>query len=65
MKPSVEYPGYYLSAEGLHPLESKKNAIVHAPETQNIKQLGLLPLLCEAHFKFSYLLRDDVKWNWT
>ena len=44
MKPSVEYLGYCLSAQGLHPLESKKNAIVHALETQNIKQLhvGLL-----------------------
>ena len=44
MKPSVEYLGHCLSAKGLHPLENKKNAIFHAPATQNIKQLGLLQL---------------------
>ena len=39
MKTSVEYLGHRISSQGIHPLESKKDAILHAPRPQNLQQL--------------------------
>ena len=39
MKSSVEYPGHKISAEGIHPLEATKKAIVNAPSPKNVQQL--------------------------
>ncbi len=39
MESSVEYLGHRVSADGLHPLESKKEAILQAPLPRNLQQL--------------------------
>ena len=75
MKSSVEYLGHKVSAEGLQPLESKTDAIVRAPEPQNLQQLrsylGLLnyyskfiPNLATMTKPLNHLLNKDVKWKW-
>ena len=38
LKESVEYLGHKVDASGLHPLSGKVEAIVQAPEPQNIQQ---------------------------
>ena len=75
MKTSVEYLGHRISSQGIHPLESKKDAIIHAPRPQNLQQLrsylGLLNyygnfiqnLSTIAHPLYN-LLKNDVEWNW-
>ena len=76
MKASVEYLGHRVSSQGLHPLESKQDAIVQAPEPQNLQQLrsylGLLnyygkfiPNLATIAHPLHNLLRNNVKWSWT
>ncbi len=37
MKLSAEYLGHKVSADGLQPLQSKTDAIVRAPEPQNVQ----------------------------
>ena len=72
MKSSVQYLGHKVSAEGLQPLESKTDAIVRAPEPQNLQQLrGLLnyyskfiPNLTTMTKPLNHLLNIDVKWKW-
>ncbi len=76
MQSSVEYLGHLVDANGLHTLPSKVEAIVHAPEPQNVQQvrsfLGLLnyyskfvPHLATTLQPLNHLLRHDVKWRWT
>ena len=46
MQESVEYLGYRIDAEGVHPTGSKLEVIIGAPVPQNIQQLrSLLGLL--------------------
>ena len=76
MQLSVEYLGHRVNAQGLHPLESKKDAISQAPEPENLQQLrsylGLLnyygrfiPNLATVAHPLHKLLRDDVQWDWS
>ena len=76
MQPCVDYLGYHVDAQGLHTMSSKLDAIIHAPEPQNVTQLrsflGLLnyygkfiPNLATLIHPLNHLLRKDVKWKWT
>ncbi|XP_029696863.1 uncharacterized protein K02A2.6-like [Takifugu rubripes] len=75
-KPSVEYLGHVIDAEGLHTAPSKITAIVDAPPPQNISQLrsflGLLnyygrftPNLASLLQPLHELLCKDKMWKWT
>ena len=76
MAPSVEYLGYKIDAEGLHPLPEKVRAIERAPKPRNTTELkaylGLLtyygrflPNLSTVLSPLYRLLRQDVCWRWT
>ena len=39
MRSSVEYLGYKVDNEGIHPLESKVAAIIEAPEPRDVREL--------------------------
>ncbi len=52
MKLSVEYLGHKVSADGLQPLQSKTDAIVRAPEPQNVQQLRSYLGLLNYYSKF-------------
>lgn len=72
----VEYLGYKIDAEGLHPVEEKVKAIRDAPSPRNVTELksylGLLsyygrfmlhlPSVLAPLYK---LLRHDSPWRWT
>ena len=76
MASSVSYLGYQIDKEGLHPLESKLEAIKQAPQPRNVTELlsflGLLtyygkflphlPTMLAPLYK---LLRQNVSWKWT
>ena len=75
MKASVEYLGYCIDAQGLHPVASKVEAIVQAPPPTNPQQLksflGLLtyygkfiPNLATLTHPLNCLLHADAKWVW-
>ena len=74
--PSVEYLGHIIDATGLHPSESKVEAIRKAPTPTNVTELksflGLLsyyrkflPDLATLLAPLHELLRKDIKWKWT
>ena len=76
MAPSVEYLGYKIDADGLHPLLEKVRAIEKAPKPRNTTELkaylGLLtyygrflPNLSTVLSPLYRLLRQDVCWRWT
>ena len=76
MAPSVEYLGYKIDADGLHPLPEKVRAIEMAPKPRNTTELkaylGLLmyygrflPNLSTVLSPLYRLLRQDVCWHWT
>ena len=76
MAPSVEYLGYKIDADGLHPLPEKVRAIERAPKPRNTTELkaylGLLtyygrflPNLSTVLSPLYRLLRQDVCWRWT
>ena len=73
---SVEYLGHRIDAEGLHPLPSKLEAIIKAPQPQNVQQLRSFLGLINYYSKFvanlasllhplNQLLQHNVKWKWT
>ena len=75
MKVSVEYLGYRIDAQGLHPVASKVEAIVQAPPPTNPQQLksflGLLtyygkfiPNLATLTHPLNRLLHADAEWVW-
>ena len=49
---SVEYLGYRLDREGIHPLNDKVTAIVEAPEPRNVKELRAFLGLVNYYRKF-------------
>ena len=76
MQPSVEYLGHKVDSTGLHPLDSKQEAIIKAPEPKNLQQLrsylGLLnyygkfiPQLATMTHPLHQLLQKGMKWKWT
>ena len=73
--PGVDYMGYRLDGEGIHPLEEKVQAIVDAPSPRNVSELrsflGLLnfygqfiPNLSTLLQPLHELLQNGVKWDW-
>ena len=75
MLSSVEYLGHKISAEGIHPTEEKKRAILDAPPPQNLQQLrsflGLLnfygkflPNLASTLAPLYDLLKKNSHWHW-
>ena len=72
---SVEYLGYTIDQQGIHPSEEKVKAIKSAPSPQNLTELkaylGLLtyygkflPNLANVLAPLYNLLRKDVNWTW-
>ncbi|KAL5473476.1 hypothetical protein EMCRGX_G027965 [Ephydatia muelleri] len=75
MLSSVEYLGHKISAEGIHPTEEKKQAILDAPPPQNLQQLrsflGLLnfygkflPNIARTLAPLYGLLKKNTRWCW-
>ena len=75
LKPSVEYLGYNISAEGLRPTAEKVRAMAEAPTPQNVSQLrsflGLvdyyskfLPQLSSLLAPLYKLLQKKSPWTW-
>ena len=76
LKPSVDYLGHHIDAQGLHTMSCKLDAIVQAPKPENLQQLrsflGLLnyygrfiPNLATIVHPLNKLLHHNAKWNWT
>ena len=76
MQPTVEYLGYWIDAQGLHPIEKKVEAIRHAPGPENQQQLRSFLGMINYYSKFisNYLtithplnevLKDRVEWKWS
>ena len=76
MQDSVEYLGYQIDAEGVHPTQDKLEAILNAPVPNNVSELrsflGLLnyygkfiPNLATMIHPLNNLLKGTVKWSWT
>ena len=76
LKESVEYLGHKLDASGLHPLSSKVEAIVQAPEPQNVQQLRSFLGLLNYYGKFiknlatllhpsNKLVQQNFMWSWS
>ena len=74
--PELEYLGHMVDAEGLHPLPSKLEAIIKAPNPENVQQLRSFLGLINYYSKFvanlasllhplNQLLQHNVKWKWT
>ncbi|UYV76711.1 K02A2.6-like [Cordylochernes scorpioides] len=73
---AVEYLGFKIDKKGLHPISSKIEAVVEAPEPTNVSQLrsfiGLLMYysrfirnISDILAPFYHLLKKNSKWNWT
>jgi transposase InsO family protein len=76
LRPSVDYLGHRIDAEGQHPLEDKLKAITCAPEPRNVTELRSFLGLLNYYGRFisqlssilhplNALLRKDVPWRWT
>ena len=73
--PTVSYLGHVISAEGLYTEGSKVQALVSAPEPQNVGQLRafigmvnyygkFLPDLATVLSPLYQLLQESVRWTW-
>ncbi len=74
---SIEYMGYVIDDEGLHPLPEKVRAIEEAPTPRNVTELkSFLGLLSSYYLKFLpnlatllapmyRLLKNGVQWKWS
>ena len=76
LKPSVQYLGHRIDADGIHATDSKLKAITEAPTPKNLQELrsflGLLnyygrfiPRLSSLIHPLNELLRQDSTWKWT
>ena len=61
MNPSVLYLGHRIDAEGLHPLPDKVQAIVDAPDPQNVQELKSYLGLLSYHGRFLSNLSSVLK----
>lgn len=75
MKPSVEYLGHRIDQQGLHPVDSKVEAVVGAPDPKNVDELrsfiGLvtyyakfLPNMATLLAPLYELLKSNTPWKW-
>lgn len=76
LQDSVEYLGYRIDAQGLHPTADKVEAIVNAPAPQNVTELRSFLGLLNYYGKFvanlstllhplHQLLQADTPWKWS
>src|SRR4029434_8698262 len=76
LQDSLEYLGYRIDAQGLHPTASKVEAIVNAPAPQNVTELRSFLGLLNYYGKFlanvstllhplHQLLHTDTPWTWS
>ena len=76
MANSVEFLGHRIDAEGLHPLESKIEAMVKVPPPKNVTELKsflgmvnyyakFLPNLSTTISPLYTLLKKNSRWQWT
>ena len=76
MKPSVQYLGYIVDAEGLHPTPEKVQAVKDAPKPRNVQELRsylgmlqyyarFLPSLSSMIHPLNALLSSSTPWKWT
>ena len=76
LQPCIEYLGHIVSKDGIKPVQSKIEAIVHAPTPENVQQLrsflGLtnyygkfIPNLATLLHPFNALLQANKKWHWS
>ena len=75
MQPKVDYLGYCIDKDGLHPMPTKVEAIVKAPEPKNVQEvrafLGLvtyygkfIPHLSTIAHPLNRLLGKNIPWSW-
>ena len=75
LQPSIEYLGYIIDKDGLHPTEEKVRAIKEAPKPRNVSELRsffgiinyygqFLPNLSSKLAPLYKLLQKDAKWTW-
>lgn len=76
LQDSVEYLGYRIDEQGLHPTEEKVEAIINAPAPRNVSEIRSFLGLLNYYGKFvanlstllhplHQLLQADTKWNWS
>ena len=76
MKPMVEYLGYVVDSEGLHPTLEKVQAVKDAPRPKNVQELRsylgmlqyyarFLPNLSSLIHPLNALLSSKIPWKWT
>ena len=76
MKDRVEYLGYIIDKDGLHPVPSKVTAITEAPAPTSVNELRsysgmvqhdvkFLPNLATEPSPLHQLLKDKTPWSWT
>ncbi len=76
MKPSVQYLGHRIDADGIHATDSKLDAITKAPASRIITELrsflGLInyygrfiPNLSTLLHPLNNLLRREIPWKWS
>ena len=75
MSPSVEYLGYVIDKDGLHPSQQKVKAVKNAPRPNNTTELKAYLGLLTYYGKFLpnlaatlaplYSLQKAAKWNWS
>ena len=76
LQKSVDFLGHQIDAEGIHPLDSKVEAILHAPTPKNLQELrsflGLLnyygkfiPNLARLIQPLNNLLQRGQTWHWS
>ncbi|XP_046406357.1 uncharacterized protein K02A2.6-like [Ischnura elegans] len=73
--PKIEFVGYQLSAEGIHPTDKKVSAILSAPKPENVDSLRVYLGLVNYYDRFFPnkasqfhvlydLLKQGAKWEW-
>ncbi len=72
MKPSVQYVGHRIDAEGLHATDDKLVAITGAPAPKNLQEVRSFVRLYYYYGRFipnlsplHKLLQNDAPWKWT
>ena len=75
-KERVQYCGHEIDREGLHKTQQKIEAVVNAPQRENVSQVRAFPGLVNYYNRFlpnastvlhplHHLLKRDSKWEWT
>ena len=72
IKSEVVYLGHKVDAQGLHTTKKKVEAVLSAPQPNNVTKIGLLhyynkflPNLLSLLILLNQLLRNNSKWKWT